>query len=196
MKTLKDLFLDELADMYDAEQRIVKALPKMTKAANSDELKQVFQSHLKDTQGHLTKLEEVFGCFGQQATGKSCEATKGLLQEGDEIAADFKDSPAIDAALISVAQKVEHYEIASYGCLREWAGLLGNKKAATILQEILDEEGAANKSLTILARSVSNENAISESDNTAFKDMPADGEESTPKGTHIRPELQTALEND
>lgn len=180
MKTLKDLFLDELADMYDAEQRIVKALPKMAQSAVSDGLKQAFQSHRKETEGHLEKLEEVFGCFGQRARGKTCEATKGLLEEGDEIAADFKGSPAIDAALISAAQKVEHYEIASYGCLREWAGLLGNEKAATILQEILDEEGAANKSLTTLARSVSNEAALTESTDIAFEDMPADGEATLP----------------
>jgi ferritin-like metal-binding protein YciE len=163
MKTLKTLFLDELADMYDAETRMIKALPKMIEAASSDRLKKAFLSHLKETEGHLRKLEEVFICFDQKAKGKTCEATKGILKEGEEIAAEYKDSPAINAALISAAQKVEHYEIASYGCLREWADLLGNKKAAILLQKILDEEGTANKALTILARSISNDEAMGES---------------------------------
>jgi ferritin-like metal-binding protein YciE len=162
MKTLQDLFLDELADMYDAEQRIVKALPKMAKAATCDELKGAILSHLEETKGHVAKLEQVFKCFDEEAKGKTCEATKGLLEEGDEIAAEFKDSPAINAALIGAAQKVEHYEMASYGCLHEWAGLLGNDDAADLLQEILDEEKAANRSLTELARASSNKEALGE----------------------------------
>ena len=164
MKTLKYLFLDELADMYDAEHRIVKALPKMAKAATCDDLKGAIQSHLKETEGHVKKLEQVFQSFGVKAKGKTCEATVGLLEEGDEIAADFKGSPAINAALISAAQKVEHYEMASYGCLHEWAGLLGNEKAASLLQEILDEEKAANEKLTELARAGNNEEALGETD--------------------------------
>ena len=164
MKILKDLFLDELADMYDAERRIVKALPKMAKAATCPDLKAAIQSHLKETEGHVTKLEEVFQSFNQKAKGKTCEATVGLLEEGDEIAADFKGSPAINAALISAAQKVEHYEMASYGCLHEWAGLLGNEEAAGLLLEILGEEKAANEKLTALARASSNEEALGESD--------------------------------
>src|ERR1700691_4360197 len=148
MKTLKALFLNELADMYDAERRIVKALPKMAKAATCDNLKKAILAHLKETEGHVTKLEQVFQSFDQKAKGKTCEATVGLLKEGDEIAADFKGSPAINAALISAAQKVEHYETASYGCLHEWAELLGNTKAAQLLQEILDQEKAANEILT------------------------------------------------
>jgi len=164
MKTLKDLFLDELADMYDAERRIVKALPKMAKAATSAELKNAIQSHLKETQGHVKKLEQVFQSFDKKARGQTCEATVGLLEEGDEIAADFKGSPAINAALISAAQKVEHYEMASYGCLHEWAGLLGNNEAASLLEQILEEEKAANESLTELARASSNQEALGESD--------------------------------
>jgi ferritin-like metal-binding protein YciE len=164
MKILKDLFLDELADMYDAERRIVKALPKMAKAATCPDLKSAIQSHLKETEGHVTKLEQVFRSFDQKAKGKTCEATVGLLEEGDEIAAEFKESPAINAALISAAQKVEHYEMASYGCLHEWAGLLRNEEAAGLLLEILDEEKAANETLTKLARASSNEEALGESD--------------------------------
>ena len=171
MKTLKDLFLDELADMYDAEHRIVKALPKMAKAATCDDLKGAFQSHLKETEGHVKKLQQVFQCFGEKAKGKTCEATVGLLAEGDEIAADFKGSPAINAALISAAQKVEHYEMASYGCLHEWAGLLGNKEAAGFLQEILDEEKAANESLTKLALAKCNQEALGESDEKGSEEV-------------------------
>ena len=160
MKTLKDLFMDELADMYDAEKRIVKALPKLAKAATSEQLKAAIQAHLKETEGHVTKLEQVFKSFNEKARGKTCEATVGLLKEGDEIAADFKGSPAINAALISAAQKVEHYEIASYGCLHEWAGLLGNAEAAELLEEILNEEKSADEGLTQLARSSSNDEAV------------------------------------
>ena len=164
MKTLKDLFLNQLADMYDAERRIVKALPKMATAATCDKLRKAIQFHLKETQGHVTKLEQVFQLFDVKAKGQTCKATVGLLEEGDEIAADFKGSPTINAALISAAQKVEHHEMAAYGCLHEWAGLLGNKEAAGLLQEILDQEKAANESLTAQARASSNEEALEESD--------------------------------
>lgn len=162
-KTLKDLFLDELADMYDAEKRIVQALPKMAKAATCTDLSKAIEKHLMETEGHVRRIEQVFQCFDVKAKGNTCEATKGLLEEGDEIAAAFKDSPAINAALISAAQKVEHYEIASYGCLHAWAGLLGNQKAAGLLGEILGEEKAADVVLTKLALSKSNEEALSES---------------------------------
>ena len=157
--------------MYDAERRIVKALPKVAKAATCDDLKRAIQSHLKETEGHVTKLEQVFQSFDEKAKGQKCEATVGLLEEGDEIAADFKGSPAINAALISAAQKVEHYEMASYGCLHEWAGLLGNTEAAGLLQEILNEEKAANESLTELARASSNEEALGESDEKGLEEV-------------------------
>ena len=174
MKTLKDLFLDELADMYDAEHRIIKALPKLAKAATSADLKQAFQSHLKETEGHARKLEQVFQSFGKKAKGKTCEATVGLLKEGDEIAAEFKGSPAINAALIGAAQKVEHYEIASYGCLHEWAEVLGNQKAAGFLKQILDQEKNANESLNELAHSSLNQVALGESNGNGSPDEFAD----------------------
>jgi ferritin-like metal-binding protein YciE len=162
MKTLQDLFFNELSDIYDAEHRIAKALPKMAKAATSTGLKKAFEVHLKQTVGHAKKVEEIFGCFARKAKAKTCDATVGLLKEGEEISAHFEGSPAINAALISAAQKVEYYEMATYGCLHEWANLLGNKKAAGLLQEILDDEGAANKALTVLARASSNEDAMGE----------------------------------
>ena len=178
MKTLKDLFMDELADMYDAEKRLVKALPKMAKAATCEDLKAAILAHLKETEGHVTKLEQVFQSFDEKARGKTCEATVGLLKEGDEIAAAFKGSPAINAALVSAAQKVEHYEMASYGCLHEWAGLLDNEEAAGLLQQILDEEKAANESLTELAREACNQQALGDSDENESDD---DDEKPAPK---------------
>lgn len=160
MKTLQDLFLDELADIYDAEHRIAKALPKMAKAATDTALTKAFNLHLKQTLGHVKKVEEVFACFDCKPKSKTCNATVGLLKEGEEIAESFAGSPAINAALIAAAQKVEHYEMATYGCLHEWANLLGNPKAAVLLQEIIDEEGSTNKTLTALARASSNEDAM------------------------------------
>lgn len=160
MKNLKILFLDELADMYDAEHRILKALPKMAKAATCPKLKAAFLFHLEETKDQVTKLEKVFQAFDEKAKRKTCKATVGLLKEGDEIAAEHKDEPTINAALISAGQKVEHYEMASYGCLHEWAGLLDNDKAAKLLEEILEEEKTANESLTTLARDSSNEEAL------------------------------------
>lgn len=158
-KTLEDLFLDELADMYDAEQRLVKAIPKLAKVATHGELREALEAHLLETEGHAAKLEKVFQLFGKPAHGKTCKAIVGLIKEADEIAADNQQSPTINAALISAAQKVEHYEIASYGCLREWADQLGNDEAAEILQFILDEEKAADQKLTELARERCNETA-------------------------------------
>lgn len=174
MKTLKDLFLDELADMYDAERRILKALPKLAKAATCPDLTKAFQSHLKETEGHAKKLEQVFQSFDKKAKGKTCEATVGLLKEGDEIAAEFKGSPALNAALIAAAQKVEHYEMASYGCLHEWAELLGNQKAAGLLQQILEEEKSANESLNGLAHNSLNEEALGESNGNGSPDASGD----------------------
>jgi ferritin-like metal-binding protein YciE len=162
MNTLKTLFLAELADMYDAEKRIAKALPKMAKAATCDDLKAVFANHLEETKSHVTKLEEVFSCFDMKPKGVTCEATVGLLKEGEEIAEEFKGSPAINAALIAAAQKVEHYEMATYGCLHEWAELLGSRKAGSLLKEILNEEKGANKSLNALAHAKSNTEALGE----------------------------------
>jgi ferritin-like metal-binding protein YciE len=170
MKTLKTLFLNELADMYDAEQRIVRALPKLIKAATSDDLKKAMQSHLAETEGHVEKLGEVFEVFGVKAKGKTCKATVGLLKEGDEIASDFKGSTAINAALIAAAQKVEHYEMASYGCLQEWARLLGNNEAVGLLQQILGEEKAANEALNELALEQSNQEALGEGDTAEASD--------------------------
>lgn len=162
MKTLQDLFQMELADMYDAEHRIVRGLSKLAKAARSSEVQEAFLSHLRETEEDVKKMERVFKAFGMKPRVKKCQGIVGVLGEGDEIADEFKDEPTLDAALIAAAQKVEHYEIASYGCLQEWAELLGNEEAAGLLQEILDNEKNANETLTELARSISNEEALGE----------------------------------
>jgi len=148
---LKDLFLDELADMYDAENRIAKALPKMAKAATGASLKEAINAHLKETKGHIEKLERVFAAFDEKAKGKECKATVGLLEEGDEIASDNEGEPTINAAIISACQKVEHYEIASYRTLIAWGKLLENDDAVELLEQILEEEKAADEKLTALA---------------------------------------------
>lgn len=152
MKTLNELFESELKDMYDAEKRIAKALPKMAKAATCTKLQAAFESHLQETEGHIEKLEEVFECFGWIPKAVTCKATVGLLEEADSLASDFEGSQALNAALISAAQKVEHYEIASYGTLHEWALLLENESGAELIAEILEEEKAANDAFTELAR--------------------------------------------
>jgi len=160
MRTLIHLFLDELADRYDAEKRLVIAMPKMIKAATCTHLQKLIQSHLKETERHVKTLEKVFRSFGEKPRLNKCEATIGLLKEGDEVASDNKGWPVLNAALISVVQKLEHYEIATYGCLRGWARLLGNTEAAALLQQILVEEQAANHALSELARSRSNNEAL------------------------------------
>jgi ferritin-like metal-binding protein YciE len=162
MKTLQDLFMTELADMYDAEHRIMRGLSKLAKAAESPDLQEAFLTHMKETEQDMKKVERVFKSFGMKPKAKKCEGIIGVLGEGDEIAQDFKGSPVLDAALIAAAQKVEHYEMASYGCLQEWAELLGNEEAAGILQDILDDEKATDETLTELARASCNEEALGE----------------------------------
>ena len=160
MKDLKELFLDELKDIYDAEKRLTKALPKMAKAATNTKLQKAFEDHLKQTEGQIEKLEKVFAAFDEKPKAKTCKAMQGLTEEGDEIIKDFKGEPALNAALISAAQKVEHYEIASYGCLHEWASSLGNPTAAKLLKQILDEESATDEKLTKLAVDTINKEAM------------------------------------
>jgi ferritin-like metal-binding protein YciE len=161
MSELKQLFLDELADVHHAENQLLKALPKMARAADSTELRETFESHLEETKFHIQRIKDVFALFDKPARSKRCKAMEGLLAEGNEILKEWKGSPALDAALISAAQKVEHYEIASYGCLRTWAGLLDNPAAKDLLQKTLDEEGAADDKLTGIAESMSNDEAES-----------------------------------
>lgn len=155
LDTLLDLFVHELKDLYSAETQIVKALPKMVTTANSEELKQAFQDHLQETEGHVQRLEDIFRDLQVSPRGKKCVGMEGLLEEGKEIMKEKAQDWVMDAALIGAAQRVEHYEIAAYGTAREHAEKLGMYPAAQLLQQTLDEEGAADKKLTeIAARSV------------------------------------------
>ena len=159
---LQELFLDELADVLNAEQQLLKALPKMAKAAEAAELREAFESHLQETEGHVTRLEEVAEGLGEKLKKKTCAAMKGLIEEARDLMQEQKDSSALDAALIAAAQKVEHYEIASYGTLCAWAKQMGHDEAAQILGETLEEEKAADEKLTSIAESTANAKAETE----------------------------------
>ncbi len=159
LDSLQSLFLDELKDIYHAEKQLVKALPRLAKAAGTPELRSAFSGHLKETQGHVQRLERIFKDLRQPARGKRCKGMEGLLEEGKEIMQEEGEAPVIDAALIASAQRVEHYEIAAYGTLRTYARLLGEDEASKILQSILDEEGATDKKLTKLAEGSANRKA-------------------------------------
>jgi ferritin-like metal-binding protein YciE len=151
VKTLDDLFHETLKDIYYAEKKLVKTLPKMAKKAVSPRLKQAIQSHLAETEGHVERLEEVFEAIGKKPAAKKCEALEGLLKEADGLLAEIADERALDAAIISSAQAVEHYEIARYGTLAAWAEELGFDGAAKTLRSTLDEEMAADEALSGLA---------------------------------------------
>ena len=159
MKTLEVLFVDQLADMHDAEQRIAAALPKLIKAATCPKLQNILERHLTETREHAVTLDHIFKSLSEENGSKTCHSTIGILKETEEIIADFKGSPAINAALILAAQKIEHYEIASYGCLREWAELLNYDEPAELLGEILEQEKNSDEALTDLARSTQKEEA-------------------------------------
>ncbi len=150
-KTLDDLFEDTLKDIYYAENKILKALPKMAKAAQSRELKAAFEKHLKETEGQVVRLEKVFKTIDMAPKGKKCEAIEGIIEEGSEIIKEFKGTPALDAGLVSSAQAVEHYEIARYGTLKRWAEQLGLNDAVKLLDQTLTEEKNTDESLTDLA---------------------------------------------
>lgn len=151
METLKDLFLDELRDVYHAEGQLLKALPKMAKKAESRELRSAFEQHTEETKLQKERLEEVFELFDEKPKTKVCKGMQGIVEEGKEMMEEDMDADVMDAGLIAAAQRAEHYEIAVYGTLRTYAQLLGNDQAAKILQQILDEEGATDKKLTKLA---------------------------------------------
>jgi ferritin-like metal-binding protein YciE len=150
--TLEDMFLHELGDLYDAEQRLTKAIPKMIEAAHASELKSALQSHLAQTETHVTRLEQIFGMFGAKAKTITCEGIKGLLEEGKDLSGEDADESVADAGLIASAQKVEHYEISGYGTLHTWAQLLGRHEAAQLLEFTLGEEKGADQKLTEVAR--------------------------------------------
>jgi ferritin-like metal-binding protein YciE len=150
-ENLHELFVDELKDIYDAEKQLTKALPKMAKAADSPDLRAAFEEHLEITRMQVNRLEEVFKSLGMAARGKTCEGMKGLIEEGQEMMEELETGPTLDAALISSAQKVEHYEIASYGTLATFAEIMGHQDAKDLLGQTLDEEKEADEKLTQVA---------------------------------------------
>jgi ferritin-like metal-binding protein YciE len=160
LKTMDDLFLDSIRDLYDAEKQITKALPKMTKAATSDELKAAFEEHLQVTRRQVERLEQIFSQLDEKPGGKKCAAMQGLIEEGEELIKDGEPSAIRDAGLIGAAQKVEHYEMAGYGTARTFAQLLGHTEAAQLLEETLSEEKETDQRLTELAESVVNDEAV------------------------------------
>jgi len=157
--TLHDAFLDELRDVYDAEKQLTKALPKLAKAASSEELRAAFQEHLEETNGHIERLEEVFGALDEKAKGKHCDGIAGIIEEGKAVMGEDFDEVTMDACLIAAGQRAEHYEMAAYGTLIAWAEAMGHKEVVDLLQQNLDEEKAADEKLTSLAEGGINEQA-------------------------------------
>jgi ferritin-like metal-binding protein YciE len=156
LNTLRDLYVEQLKDLYSAETQLVKALPKMEKAASHPELKQAFQRHLGETEQQVQRLEQVFQSLGEKPGGHTCKGMQGLIEEGQEMIKMKGDPAAVDAGLIAAAQRVEHYEIAGYGCVRTYAKQLGDTQSAKLLQQTLDEEGKTDEMLTKLAEQLIN----------------------------------------
>ncbi|PYK12908.1 MAG: ferritin-like domain-containing protein [Verrucomicrobia bacterium] len=162
LDTLQKLYTNELRDLYNAEMQLLKALPKMAKAAASEDLKEAFEKHLEQTKGHVERLDQVFEEIDEKPKGKTCKAMKGLIEEGSEILGEDGEESVIDAGIIVAAQKVEHYEIAGYGSVRTFAQLLGKDRSAELLQKTLDEESETNELLNKLAEDIVNPEALME----------------------------------
>jgi ferritin-like metal-binding protein YciE len=158
-KSLSELFHDTLKDIYFAEKKILTALPKMAKAAHSQELRSAFEHHEKETEGHVTRLEQVFETIDETPRGKTCDAIIGIIEEGQEVMKEYKGTPALDAGLLAAAQAVEHYEMSRYGTLRTWASELGLSDAVKLLDATLAEEKKADETLTKLAKEGVNQHA-------------------------------------
>lgn len=159
LESLRELFVKELQDLYDAENQILKALPKMAKEASEPELKQAFEEHLEQTKGHVERLDQIFEKLGEKSKGKKCKGMEGLLKEGKELMSEDAEPAVLDAGMICAAQKVEHYEMAGYGSARTFAHMLREDEAARLLQQTLNEEGETDKKLTKLAESLVNAEA-------------------------------------
>jgi len=159
-KSLQELFVEELRDAYDGEKRLTKALPRMAKAAESDELRSAFTNHLRETERQIQRLEQVFRTIGEPVRGKKCDGLMGIIEEGKSAMEELDEGPVLDAALIAGAQRAEHYEIAAYGTLAYFAEMLGNDKAKNLLGQTLDEEKAADEKLSVIAKSKVNREAL------------------------------------
>ena len=171
LATLRELFVHELKDLYSAENMIIKALPKIAKAASSEELRSAFEEHLEQTKVHLERLQQIFENLNESPKGKTCKGMEALIEEGKELMEEDANPEVLDAGLIAAAQKVEHYEMAGYGCVHTYAELLGDQQAAAQLQETLDEEGQTDKKLTDLAETINVEA------NESQEESSEDGEE-------------------
>ena len=157
--TLHDAFIDELRDTYDAERQLTKALPKLAKAATSSQLREAFETHLEETQGQIERLEQVFETLDEKVRGKHCDGIAGIIEEGKSVMEEDFDDQTMDACLIAAGQRAEHYEMAAYGTLVAWARLMGHDEAASLLQQTLDEEKAADEKLSLLAEEGINQEA-------------------------------------
>jgi len=157
--TLKTLYVDELRDLLDAEKQLIKALPKMAEASTSGELRSVIEHHLEQTKNHAKRPQQILESFGEAPKGKKCKGMQGIIAEGKEILDEDYENAVMDAGIISAAQRVEHYEIGAYGCVREFAQLLGEEQAVSILEETLEEEKEADKKLTELSKTINSEAA-------------------------------------
>lgn len=173
--TLHDAFLDELRDAYDAEKQLLKALPKLAKAATADELRTAFQTHLEETKGHVVRLEQVFASLDEKATGKHCDGIAGIIEEGKSAMEEDFDEATMDACLIGSGRRAEHYEMAAYSTMIGWARAMGHSDAVTLLEEILDEERAADEKLSGLAEDGINEVAAEAAHATADDRAPSRG---------------------
>ena len=184
--TLHDAFIDELRDTYDAEKQLTKALPKLAKASSNPKLRQAFESHLEETQGHVERLEQVFESLDEKVRGKHCEGIAGIIEEGKAIMEEDFDETTVDACLIAAGQRAEHYEMAAYGTLVAWAQAMGHDEAARLLQETLDEEKAADEKLSSLAEGGINQNAASAAHPDDDDEDVEDAEEEEPVGVVSR----------
>ncbi len=188
--TLHDAFIDELRDTYDAEKQLTKALPKLAKAATSQELRMAFESHLEETRGHVERLEQVFESLEEKVRGKHCDGMAGIIEEGKSILEEEFDEATMDACLIAAGQRAEHYEMAAYGTLVAWAAGMGHDEAAKLLQETLDEEKAADEKLTSIAEAGINQEAA---DAAHPQDEEDDDDEGEPAVTRGRGATATAV---
>ena len=186
--TLHDAFIDELRDTYDAEKQLVKALPKLARAASSADLRGAFESHLEETRGQVERLEQVFGSLDEKVRGKHCDGIAGIIEEGKSIMDEDFDDGTMDACLIAAGQRAEHYEMAAYGTLVAWARAMGHTEAADLLQETLDEEKAADQKLTSLAEGGINQEAA------AAKD-PQEEDEATPAASRKKTATRSAAKS-
>jgi ferritin-like metal-binding protein YciE len=185
-KSLHDAFIDELRDIYDGEKQIVKALPKMVKAAGSGDLREAFESHLEETRGQVGRLEQVFASLDEKVRGKHCDGVAGIIEEGKSIIEEDFEDTTMDACLIAAAQRVEHYEMAAYGTLVAWAEAMGHSEAAGLLQQTLDEEKAADQKLSALAERGINQDAADSAHSTDD-----DGPEKAPSRTPAKRQTVT-----